>query len=54
MSNQNIETRVLARAGARVLTYEEIAKVTGGEDCHLPTSHVSRDASGRPLDITTD
>ncbi len=54
MSHQKVDTRVLGRMGARVLTQEEVASVTGGEDCHLPTSHVSRDASGRPLDITAD
>jgi hypothetical protein len=54
MSHQKVDTRVLARTGARVLTQEEIANVTGGEGDHLPTSHVSRDASGRPLDITND
>lgn len=46
--------RVLCRMGARILTQEEIAKVTGGDEGHLPTSHLSRDASGRPMDITQD
>jgi hypothetical protein len=45
--------RVLGRAGARVLTQDEIEKVTGGDES-LPTSHLSRDASGRPMDITQD
>jgi len=52
MTYEKIDMRVLARAGARVLTHEEIAKVTGAGD--LPTSHLSRDASGRPADITQD
>lgn len=54
MSGKKVDTRVLARVGARTLTQEEIAKVTGGDEGHLPTSHVSRDATGRPLDITLD
>jgi hypothetical protein len=54
MSYQKNDTRVLGRAGARVITEEEIAKVTGGDDLHLPTSTLSRDASGRPRDITQD
>jgi hypothetical protein len=54
MPEQKLDTRVLGRAGARVMTEEEVAKVTGSDGCHLPTSHLSRDASGRPLDITQD
>lgn len=54
MSYQKDDMRVLGRAGARVITQEEIAKVTGGDDGHLPTSHLSRDATGRPVDITQD
>jgi hypothetical protein len=52
MSYQKVDMRVLARVGARVLTQEEVAKVTGAGN--LPTAHLSRDASGRPLDITQD
>ena len=52
MTDQKVDMRVLARAGARVLTQEEIAKVTGAGD--RPTAHVSRDALGRPADITQD
>jgi hypothetical protein len=52
MTDQKVDMRVLARAGARVLTQVEIAKVSGAG--HLPTSHLSRDASGRPADITQD
>ena len=53
MSEQKIDTRVLARAGARIITEEEIARVTGrGEG--RPTSTLSRDATGRPVDITQD
>jgi len=52
MTYEKVDMRVLARAGARVLTHEEIAKVTGAGD--LQTSHLSRDASGRPADITQD
>jgi hypothetical protein len=54
MSDQKIDTRVLGRAGARVITEEEMRKVTGGDEGHLPTSTLSRDASGRPVDITQD
>ncbi len=54
MSYQKFDTRVLARAGARILTQDEIANVTGGDECHLPTSRLSRDASGRPVDMTQD
>ncbi len=52
MTYEKVDMRVLARAGARVLTQDEIAKVTGAGN--LPTSHLSRDASGRPADITQD
>jgi|GEM_PF-2033633 hypothetical protein len=54
MLNQHDNLRVLGRTGARVMTPEEVAKVTGGDEGHLPTSHLSRDASGRPIDITQD
>jgi bacteriocin-like protein len=54
MAYEKLDTRVLGRVGARVITEEEMAKVTGGGELHLPTSHLSRDASGRPLDITQD
>lgn len=55
MSDEMIEMRVLSRAGARIITQEEIAKITGGQDGgHLPTSNVSRDHTGRPVDITQD
>ena len=49
------DLRVLARAGARVLTSEEMAQVTGGEsNVGRPTSTFSRDATGRPVDVTQD
>ena len=54
MSYQKIDMRVLGRAGARIITQEELARVTGGGEGHLPTSHLSLDASGRPMDITQD
>ena len=55
MSDEKIEMRVLNRAGARIITQEEIAKITGGQDGgHLPTSSISRDHTGRPVDITQD
>jgi hypothetical protein len=53
MSYQKIDMRVLGRAGARIITQEEIARVTGAEG-HLPTRTLSRDASGRPIDMTQD
>jgi hypothetical protein len=54
MSYQKVDMRVLGRTGARIITQEELARVTGGDEGHLPTSHLSRDASGRPMDITQD
>jgi hypothetical protein len=53
MPEQKIDSRVLARAGARTITEEEIARVSGGGDGR-PTSTLSRDATGRPVDITQD
>jgi hypothetical protein len=52
MSHEKTDMRVLGRVGSRIITQEEINKVTGGEG--LPTSHLSRDPSGRPIDITND
>jgi hypothetical protein len=54
MSYQKDDMRVLCRAGARILTHDEVARVTGGGEGHLLTSHLSLDASGRPMDITQD
>ena len=54
MSNQKNDMRVLARTSARIVTQEEIEKVTGGEECHLPTKTISRGPNGFPLDITQD
>jgi hypothetical protein len=53
MSNQNDLLRVLGRMGAREMSQEEVERVTGGE-APRPTSTLSRDASGRPVDITQD
>lgn len=52
MSCQKDDMRVLARSGARMLTQEEIAKVSGGQD--RPTGTLSRDPKGNPVDITQD
>lgn len=54
MSNEKIEIRVLNRAGARIITQEEIAKITGGQDGPRPTGTISRDHTGKPVDITQD
>ena len=54
MSKQENGVRVLSRAGARIITQEELARVSGGDEGHLPTSTLSRDATGRPIDITQD
>jgi Ni2+-binding GTPase involved in maturation of urease and hydrogenase len=54
MSDQKDDRRVIARTSARIVTQEEIAKVTGGEECHLPTSIISRGPNGLPRDITQD
>jgi hypothetical protein len=54
MLRQDDNLRVLGREGAREITPEETAKVAGGDENHLPTSTLSRDATGRPIDITQD
>lgn len=54
MPYQKDDMRVLARTSARIVTQEEIVKVTGGETCHLPTSTISRGPNGQPRDITQD
>jgi bacteriocin-like protein len=54
MAYQKNEMRVLSRTGARTISQEELAKVTGGDEGHLPTKILSRDASGRPVDMTQD
>lgn len=53
MSYEKLDARVLGRAGARIITPEDVAKVTGGQNPR-PTSSISRDALGRPMDITQD
>lgn len=53
MSYQRADMRVLGRKGARIITEEEVARVTGSGEGR-PTSHLSLDASGRPMDITQD
>jgi hypothetical protein len=53
MSYEKLDARVLGRAGARIMTPEDVAKVTGGES-NRPTSTISRDPLGRPRDTTQD
>jgi hypothetical protein len=52
ISNDKSLLRVLGRTGAREMSLEETQRVTGGEVLH--TSTLSRDAMGRPVDITQD
>jgi hypothetical protein len=52
MSNNKNSLRVLGRTGAREMSLEETGRVTGGQALH--TSTLSRDAMGRPVDITQD
>ena len=54
MSQHSDSPRVLGRRGSREMTPEEVARVVGGDENRLPTSTLSRDASGRPIDITQD